>query len=193
MKIFVDLDRTLLDTTRFTDEIWDFLGTKYNIDATLEKSRIQQFYGKLGYDLFKHLTATGLTDHPSITAQLMPFLSQKSLLFDDALPAIAVLKEIGEVTILTLGVRQLQELKLSVLRDLQQLPAVIVEYSKARYIVREVPESCILIDDKQIAGELPANVRFIHLDRAQTEPVIRQESFVSINSLEHIEQALALQ
>jgi hypothetical protein len=195
VKIFVDLDRTLLDTNALVMGIWDFLANEYGVDSVAEKAKAKQFFTHIGdlydYDFFGHLETLGINRTDQVVHRMIKYLRGLPLLFSDSMASLAMMQTIGEIEILTFGNEPYQKFKLATLPDLDTIPVVIVRNHKGEYLSR-ISEPCVLIDDKDIADQMPGNVTFILLDRTQSIAVMDHGDYKSIRSLINIIDVLKI-
>ena len=189
--LLIDFDRTLFDTAAFVDELWEYLARSYHVATPEEQARATQFYQYIGeqydYYFFDHMASiSGVPPAEVLVHELKEAFKDKNFLFSDVnaiLPAVDA--------ILTIGNQPYQEFKLSLCPLLATIPRHIVQATKGLYITQTFGlQPTVLIDDKQ-QQNLPASTTFIHLDRSQSEPVIRKEGKISIVSLQYYQQALA--
>lgn len=195
-KIFVDLDRTLLDTGLFVAALWHYLGKKYGVDTEAEKLRAPEFYDYDGdlydYRFFDHLEQLQLGDVNTLSFELTLHLREQSLLFNDVEAGIKTLDELGGFTILTFGNERYQRFKLSCVPELARFPVVIVQQHKKHFFSEQCLDSCVLIDDKNLAGTLPENVGFYQIDRTQPLPVVDHGNYISVRKIQNIKEALKI-
>lgn len=185
-RVLVDFDRTLFDTSSFVEWLWEALETVYGVDAEAEKERASEFYIYSGdwydYQFFTHLEAIPVMREVERETFIRTMLSieRPTFLFDDAQ---AILPRCDEI--ITFGNRAYQEFKLSFCPEVSDLPVTIIQESKADYVRHHYEGPLVLIDDKHLENELPDWVRFVLIDRTQTEPFMKhRDNFMSVKSLE---------
>ncbi|PLS80788.1 hypothetical protein CYG49_04145 [Candidatus Saccharibacteria bacterium] len=191
-KIFVDLDRTLFDTDVFIAAVWHYLGKKYPIDTEVEKARAKQYYtydqDLYNYHFFDHIRALAIGDVQTIRFELSLYLREQSLLYNDTQKGLAALKELGGATILTFGNEEYQRFKIACVPELAWLPVEIVQQHKRHFFSENYTQPCILIDDKDLYGQLPSTVEFIKIDRTQPRPIMDRGGYRSIRALANIRE-----
>lgn len=167
MKIYLDLDRTLLDTAKIAAWIWAEIGARYGLDPDEEYALVDSYYvnqpgtDMYYYDLARHLTERGVD--PAEAAELLathPAATDNRFLMPGAAELVARLEAAGHVPeILTFGDDYYQGLKLRLCPALRHLRAHITTQPKSFFL--EDKGECVLVDDKKMFGELPGNVQFI--------------------------------
>lgn len=194
-KVFVDLDRTIFDTPAFFEAAWDTVGRIRGIDTTVHRKRAANYYAYnrdlYNYEFFRHLSAEGLeVDAEALVAELR---RPGRFIYADVMPTWPLLSGIATPKILTYGGADYQQLKIASCPELDAVEVVAVLEPKAEYFMREMPEKpVILLDDKDLAAELPPHVRFIRVNRANDAPLQRGHGGVVINSFIHVKEALEL-
>jgi len=188
--LFVDLDRTLFDTSRFVEAIRNELKLQFQVVMTTNEARnYYRYYEDLyDYDFFKHCQDRGVTSQ-QIYDCIFPELLIKygSFLYEDVRSLLGT-----EFEIMTFGSEPYQSLKLKMAPELQDRAVTIVHERKGAYINREFKNvSVTLIDDKPAAMTGYSAGTFIHLDRAQKVPIINDESGIHIRSLNHTKEVLS--
>jgi hypothetical protein len=185
--VLVDLDRTLFDTGRFIDRVWTAIAKEYAVDSEYERQRSESFYTYYedwyDYDFFNHIATISSIDSPQdeFEKRIRLHLTE-SFLFADAIETLSLYDEI-----LTFGNESYQRFKLSVCPELQHLPVTIIREMKADYITRHYNPHVALIDDKNLASELPDWVDFFLIDREQQLPVVQHSTqFTSVSSLKEL-------
>lgn len=193
--VFVDLDRTIFDTSTFFTEVWDTVGRLRSVDTTLPRARASQYYVYHGdlytYEFFRHLQAEGI----DVTeGELIDELrAENRFIYPDVMPAWPALADIAEPQLLTYGGAEYQRLKIACCPELDHVPVVNVLEPKAAFFEREMPgRPVLLLDDKDLAAELPSSVDFIRVWRNDDASITRGHGQVTINSFEHLKEALVL-
>lgn len=193
MTIYIDLDRTLLDTGTFTQQLWKQLAAQNDaLDPQAELARAKDFFDYRGdmyaYDFFEHARHALQCDEAGLQEILGEFcknIRQETVVYPDSEAALRALASAGDRHILTYGKTDYQRFKLQCVALFDAMPATIVEQPKGKFFdALGTSEPCILIDDKPIAAELPPFVNFIHLDRAQQSEVQQHDGFASVRNLD---------
>jgi len=190
-KLLLDLDRTLFNTGLFIEMLWPWIGSAYGIDVVEAKARSGDYVRYVGdmydYDFFSHMTVLGI-DAQQLMGRAQQELGKTSFVFDDVqlfLDSVQVFAP----AILTFGNEPYQSFKLSFCPQLASLPVYSTLVHKNDYILEHWPnQPTVLVDDKFLAGSLPAATTFIHLDRSQAVPVIEHDIYCSVRSLTDIRQ-----
>lgn len=184
--VLSDLDRTLFDTGKFFDEIWEFAADMYGINADFERSRASEFYKMYGtsydYHFFDHIRyAVGDEyDQKKFTEAAAHRLSGRYLYPDVTDTVIESLD-----AILTFGGSEYQLFKILLCPTITHLKTHITLLPKGTYIANTFAKPSVLIDDKPIGSEIVPPAQFILMDRtAKThspdELVIRDFSELSV-------------
>lgn len=193
-KVFIDLDRTIFDTAKFFNELWDTVGELSGTDIAQPKARADKFRVYQGdlfnYEFFRHLEAEGLVvSEQSLVEKLR---QPGRFVYKDVVPAWPYLATMAEPQILTYGGTDYQHLKIACCPELDNVTVVNVLETKADYFKRELPGvPALLIDDKDLAGELPVSVTFVQVRRNDDAEVTRHHGYVAVNSFSYLEEALS--
>lgn len=165
MKVYLDLDRTLFDTAHAAAAIWGQLEQLYGINAAKERERQTDFYvhdesGSYYYDLAAHLAACGL-DPDEVAERLRTSpIADNRLLIPGAAELVNQLVDAAcDPAILTYGDAYYQRLKVALCPALGGAALHVTLGSKADFLADK--GDCVLVDDKNIASELPENVQFV--------------------------------
>lgn len=175
MHVYLDFDRTLLDTSRAGRELWRTIGQLYSLDWQAEFDRQADFYvyrepglSEYYYDLAAQLRACGLD--PSGVAERLKRseIADDRLLFPGAAEFVRAVSAVMPTSILTYGDSFYQHLKVALCPAMAELPVHTTTGSKAAWL--DGKGECWLVDDKAIGAELPPNVRFIQV-QLEDKPV----------------------
>lgn len=174
--VFLDLDRTLLDTSKFDALRWPLLDSLYpEIHAQTEHKNQDGFYVHFGdlyaYDFTKHMESLGLPVNEVYEAIRGSNLADGRLEYDGVREFIERLKERFELTILTFGLEDYQRLKVDVCPSLEGIEVITTLEQKAKLLADA--GDVWLVDDKSIGDELTENVKFIQIDH--TKKVAKSE------------------
>jgi hypothetical protein len=195
--IYLDLDRTLLDTPRFSDAIITAFERAYHVAANDFQAQMPQFYVHHGdmqyYDFYGHVAMLG-HDPQEVTERLRPVLSGQDFLYPDARALIMALADApAQASVLSYGPENYQSYKFSLLPELHHLPFVATLQFKQDYLVDQPHVSSLLVDDK-IVAPLPAWCSQFLIDRSAAAPKSEEsERLWRINSLAAVESALSLE
>ena len=193
-RIYLDLDRTLLDTDMFTTAVFSAVDSLYQIPSEQLHAEIPDYYiyhGQLRYyDFFAHMTALGL-DPQQVEADVRAYLSGGDFLFPDAHDLVKFLADTDiEVSIVSFGPANYQEFKYSLLEPLHELPFATIMDDKADYLAAQEPKESLLVDDK-LASPLPSWCTQFVIDRKLTKETEQQTHRLwRVNSLRSVESAL---
>ncbi|HKX73317.1 MAG TPA: hypothetical protein VJM32_04855 [Candidatus Saccharimonadales bacterium] len=191
--LLLDLDRTLLDTKRFMNELWTEISRQYNLDYDHEMSRVPHWYRSMDdyryYDLRLHIQEGLALDPDVAVAAVTPALKKIDFLFPDVSELAEWRKHTDyELRIMTFGPRWVQEFKLAFMPELADIAADIILEPKGQFIARQYAgRQGMLVDDKRNA-DLPHGFREIWLDRDGTNQ--RPEGIITINSLTELREVL---
>lgn len=162
--IYLDLDRTLFATAGASELLWAELARHYALEPMTEIERQRQFYvidqtGNYYYDFAAHLQDCGIDPDEAATLLTASPLADGRLLMAGAAQLIERLRMAGySLEILTFGDVYYQRLKAALCPVLRDIPINSTLQPKAMFLADK--GDCVLVDDKNIASELPANVRF---------------------------------
>ena len=188
--VYVDLDRTLFQTSR-TEEIWQAVEQLYPaIDANEQSARATEFhtdtpYGYC-YDFFAQLKSLGIDSNDARRRLLTLPLADGRLQFDGEAELVAWLNERADVTILSFGKRDYQSFKQALCPALDGIPLETVMGSKGEWLADK--GECWLIDDKP-QTDLPPNVRFIQVSLEGKEVV--SQPWLVLTSLADVKEYLS--
>jgi|GEM_PF-3030256 len=196
-RLYLDLDRTLFDTVRFSDALIAAFEDIYKVPARDFRAQMPQFYVHHAdmqyYDFYGHVASLG--HNPAAVAErLRPELAGGDYLFADAHSLLAALSAVPPVqtTILSYGPSNYQQYKVSFVPELQRLPFVATLQFKQDYLASKPPAPSLLVDDKLVAP-LPTWCSQFLIDRSATAAKIAESAHVwRINSLETVETAVSL-
>lgn len=177
MKLFLDMDRTLLNTGLFDELRLDIVREHYpEIDVFSERLRQQEFYVRDGemyyYDFTEHMNSLGLPATIVYKALRGSILSDGRLEYEGVKKLVEWAKAHTELKILTYGKDDYQQLKASLCPSIEGVELVIVQRTKDEFFHEMQLEGEVwMVDDKPIHG-LPENVNFIQvsLDGADFAP-----------------------
>lgn len=155
----LDFDRTLYDTGRFANDLWNDVAQQTDLPFTKVKSDAKQY--KIhpllgGYDFAKHVAAYNL--NTAAMWQRLEKIAQSTnyLYVDSPVFVQALLTDGYRPHILTLGEPRIQTVKIEHCKSRllgkyaasRHLDATVVQYSKSEYIADTYPgQRGILIDD----------------------------------------------
>ena len=195
LNVFLDLDRTLFNTSLFDEERWKLLARLYPevIDLETEQARQTKFYvyrGKLYfYDFSAHMKNLGL-DVERIYRQITDsHLADGRLEHQGVLRLINFLRGLGQVQVLTFGAEDYQSLKISLCPSLRNVKSIITDQEKGVFFRSHshLPGEVWMIDDKPI-DNLPASVNFIQASMDGLE--IKEQDWPVIDDLMKIPQII---
>lgn len=184
-KLLVDLDRTLFDTTRFVQTLWDWIEQTYGVNADAARYEMKQYFTYVGemynYDFFQHIHELGI-DGEELVKRAQAELTE-SFVFGDVAEFLQSTAGLDRA-ILTFGANNYQQFKISLCPELSGIEVHMTQGFKHDYIKTHWPDQpTLLIDDRLLEDNLPTITRFILIDRAQARPVIDQGNYQSIDSL----------
>ncbi|HET8690178.1 MAG TPA: hypothetical protein VFL81_01975 [Candidatus Saccharimonadales bacterium] len=193
--LLVDFDRTLFDTSRFAETWWRWAAERYAIDIARELGRMEEYFNYVGqwrsYDFYRHIGELDLeVPVEQMLEQARHDLAGENFTYADA-RAVFKLKDERRIELVTFGNQRYQAYKISFVSMLDDWVKHITEVDKADYLRAKFGERpLVLVDDKDLHRELAENVEFIRLNRAQDHPVEQADGWVSINSLDRLEEVL---
>lgn len=192
--LLLDFDRTLFNTNKFYEAVWEELSQKYGVRPEAEIARAQEFYTYVDdfhdYDFFAHLASLQIGPAEEVARELSRSLDGTDYLYPDAREAL-LLGDRYELSILTFGNEPYQRFKLSFCPELKEIPTNITLMRKGDYIAQHnAGHDVTIVDDKQLINTLPQGVRFVHLDRQQFEPVLHHDTYISISSLRYLKEVV---
>ncbi len=162
--VYLDLDRTLFATAGASLAIWNELAQHYPVDGVVESERQHQFYifaqsDSYYYDFVAHLHACQIDPDEAAERLMASSLADNRLLMPGAEGLVKRLELAGfRVEVLTFGQEYYQRLKVALCPALSHLAVHVTLQPKALFLADK--GECIMIDDKNIAHELPSNVHF---------------------------------
>lgn len=152
--IYLDLDRTLLDTPRFSQAVITAFEQEYRVPAKEFQEQMPQFYVRHAdmqyYDFYGHVRMLGHDPH-EVTERLMPLLAGSDFLYPDVRPLLARLARTSvQVSVLSYGPEDYQGFKYSLLPELHGLPFVATLRFKQEYLAEQPQLPSLLVDDKAV-------------------------------------------
>lgn len=164
MNVYLDVDRTLFDTSKFDALRWELLGREYGVSAEAGRSSQQQFYRYSGdmytYDFAAHMQNIGLDIEEAGSMLLRSELADGRLEYDGVGELVAWIQEQGMVRLLTYGMRDYQLLKIALCPSIKDLEVATTLDTKDTFFIQH-PEPAVLLDDKPIREILPPHVTFV--------------------------------
>lgn len=188
-RVFLDLDRTVIDTDRAKNRFNEVLEQAYDLDPQVLQDEREQYYTRADtdslpyYSLFVHLHDSYGLEPDRVAQELNERLTDESFMYDDVPPFLGALRTAGiQTSFLTHGEERYQLFKAGLHPDLKDYDVAVVQRPKAEYIrVQPRVPSCV-IDDLRIPG-LPEYCQGIQIDRDAAEPLHHDESYLVVNSL----------
>ena len=192
--LFLDMDRTLLNTNEFVQAFWRAVEKYYRINHEHAIAEMPKYYHDMGelryHDLYLQLSELFGLDPDEVIATIRPDLATQDFLYADVKPILALQKHDFELRIITFGEQWFQQCKLSFLPALDHLPRDIILESKGAFLARTYPQAeGWMIDDKR-NPHLPPNVQEVYLDRTSEDPFTKKDGIIIINSLKHFQEAI---
>lgn len=192
--LFLDLDRTLFDTVRFVNVLWQTIGRAYTIDHEKQLATMLGWYkqvGELRYYRFEdHVQqATGQTAD-QVAVKIRPHLAAHDFLYPDT-AEIKNWQARGDYTlrILSFGGEWFQKFKISLSPAIADLPADIILQPKNQFIATHFAGARgFLVDDKR-NPHLPKGFTEVWLQR-DTLQNAKESSLIIVNSLIEVTEAL---
>lgn len=184
--LLMDLDRTLFDTELFIDRVWAYMAGRYGLNSQAEKVRAPEYFDTHGdsydYRFFDHVRASV---GPDFDKEEFIKGAKRELsglfLYPDATSDVLNLID----AILTFGNREYQLFKLSLCPELAGIEHHIVLEPKGAYIARTFAAATVLVDDKDLSGEIKLPAHFVRIDRSEVSQGQPRDHLV-IHSLEAI-------
>ena len=196
-RLYLDLDRTVLNTSRFSEAVIAALEEAYDVPASEFQQRMPDFYIHHGamqyYDCFAHVTMLGL-DIAEVKDRLRTVLQGGDYVYADARRLIKTLADHSiETIILSYGPHNYQDFKFSFLPEVSHIPFVATLEFKEEFLAAQSPKRSLLVDDK-LVSPLPDWCDQFLIDRAASVARRQEgERLWRINSLEAVESALSLE
>jgi hypothetical protein len=195
--IYLDLDRTLLDTPRFSEAVIVAFEQTYSVPAKDFQGQMPQFYVRHGdmqyYDFYGHARMLGHDPH-EVAERLRPMLAGQDFLYPDARDLVEKLKHAPvQASVLSYGPENYQGFKFSLLSELHHLPFVATLQFKQDFLVDQPQVPSLLVDDK-IVSPLPTWCSQFLIDRSAAAPKSPEGEHVwRINSLQVVVTELSLE
>lgn len=192
--LLLDLDRTLFKTDEYWQDFAKALARSLGVPDGTYSGGYDEFLvgeGRLQMvDYSKILAATG-AKHDIIRKNLTEICAKNQYLYDDAqrlLSNLGTLQQVYEVQIITFGENDYQNLKLSLLPELKNIPKHIIQELKTDYISTHFNGGVGMLVDDKYGQDLPAGWAEIHLKRQQKyeKPATLESSVYEITSLDDV-------
>jgi len=188
-RVYLDLDRTLLDTQAIMQALTKAGSQLYGFDIDdlrREYDQVNKDYkaGRLrAYSYFDQMSARGISAERA-RLDMEKALAGKSFLYSDVPGLLAFLNSGGyEVKIVTFGKTDYQMFKFGLAPELAQLPIVVVSEEKNVYLSQQSSVPSLLIDDKEIKP-LPDWCKQALIDRKAPSGTLQEgDSLWRINNL----------
>jgi hypothetical protein len=192
--IFLDMDRTLLNTHEFVQAIWRAAEKHYRINSGHAIAEMPKYYRNVGelryHDMYLQLSEMFGLDPDEVVATIRPDLQQQDFMYADAKSVLALQKNDLELRIITFGEPWFQQVKLSFLPALSHLPRDILVEGKGEFLARVYPQAAGWIIDDKHNPHLPPAIQEVYLDRASDTSFTKKDGIIIINSLKHFQEAL---
>lgn len=189
-RIYLDLDRTLLDTDKLVSHLFAACHKLYGLSPQTLRAEIPDFYFSTGdlrhYDMFAHLAAHGI-GYERARQELAAEIAG----VDFAIPGLdGLLQFIAnqqlDARILSFGKTDYQMFKYHMLPQVRHLPITVIFEDKDVYLEQQSTEPSVLLDDKR-TWPLPTWCIQLLLDpKAGDEPVQENRQMWIINSLARV-------
>jgi hypothetical protein len=194
--VYLDLDRTLLDTPRFSEAVIAAFEAVYNVPAQDFQAHMPEFYVHHGdmqyYDFYGHVAMLGHDPH-DVAEKLRPLLAGRDFLYPDAHHLLKKLANTSlPVSVLSYGPENYQAFKCSVQPELHHLPFVATLQFKQDYLAGQPSVPSLIIDDKIVASLPPWCSQFLIDRTAAMSKSHEAERLWRINSLAVVETELSL-
>lgn len=192
--IYLDLDRTLLDTDACMAVVFSQCERLYGLSQDGLRAEVPHYYHYVGhlryYDFFGQMAARNL-DPYQVEHDLLATIDQ-DFLFPDAHEMLRYLTtQDYKMSVLSFGKHNFQQFKYRLLPQLSHLPFISVLYPKDRFILEAQDVPSLLIDDVA-APDLPNYCTQFIIDRQASEEIIQEDAqHIRIRSLQTVENILA--
>lgn len=193
--LFLDLDRTLLDTPHFMQSLWREIAKAYNAGLEHQMAQVPHWYRAVGdyhyYDLRMHLQEGMGLDPDAVLAKITLALQKEDFLYPDASELAAWLERADyEVRVLTFGPPWVQQFKISLVPAIAKLPCDMILEAKKAFIAREYAgRQGLLVDDKRNPG-LPDGFTEVWLNRDSDMDIVKEYGIITIKSLTQVRELL---
>lgn len=174
MKVYFDLDYTLFDTGRFADDAWRLWAQNLNYKYSPRQVALQakeDFYilkdGLYYYDYFAHLNSLFGKRAGPMHIKTKHNAKNDDYLYEDARDAIGAVSSLADVEILTFGDEAYQRYKAQ-LTGLDNIICNVTLTSKGQFLAQKQTQA-ILLDDRDLFGEMPAGVEFVRIERTGSD------------------------
>ncbi len=173
--VALDLDRTLFDTELFANTLAELSAQLIGISPVIFKDemihyKVGQDDGLQYYDYFGHMASHTMQIHGTIRTQLVDALrkANDSYVYEDAVLFLEKLhSQHVQSFILSYGEERYQRLKYEVSPELHSLEVYVTLQDKAEWLATNyaLPNTGVLVDDKDAYGTLPSNWKLCLLQR----------------------------
>lgn len=184
--IYLDLDRTLFNTSLAGRAAWIAAQELYGLDAEKLQAEEANFHGYAGeqyfYRFFDHLASHGV-EPVRAAEELRSVLSEQDFFYPDARELVLHLK-LRDIkpTILSFGDPAYQGFKYRLIPELEHIPFICVSEPKGPYVAKHGHVKAYIIDDKPLV-DVPDECIAIQLVREQAEPMVQDGRHYVINDL----------
>lgn len=193
--LFLDLDRTLFDTTRFMRDLWQAIGQIYNVNPQHQLAELPEWYHQMGelryYHFEEHVQAVLHQNADQVATAVRPLLADKNFLYPDVAELSKWQKRADyQIRILSFGGDWFQKFKISFCPDIADLPRDIILEAKNIFIARTFAGAQgFLVDDKR-NPDLPPGFTEVWIDRQSDVQKIKKDGIIIINSLTQVQEVL---
>lgn len=192
--IYLDLDRTLFDTAKFMQVLFETCQQLYGLNVNKLADQMPQYQhfvdGMRYYDFFEQLVANKV-DPLMAQAELLGALRGQDFIFADAKRMLNFLAgQNYTLLVLSFGKQDFQQFKFLLSPLLQRIPFTAVLTDKAKYLAKAGTASSLLIDDK-LTNNLPSDCWQLLIDRSSKHNVVKLDyDHIKISSLDQVETIL---
>lgn len=169
--IYLDLDRTLIDTSAVMAALGEQCQSLYDVPNDLLQREAYKFYHHVGdlryYDFFGQLQSYGV-DPQQAREDLLANINQ-DFIYPDAHDMLRFLSETSyRLYVLSFGKHDFQQFKYQLAPQLHHMPFTSILYSKSRYLAESRPGPKLLVDDI-LTAPLPADCWQLWINRDAPE------------------------
>lgn len=192
--ILLDLDRTLFKT----DDYWqDFAVALARAAGKPENAYIGGYddflvgEGRLQMINYEKIMAVTGAKHEDIRVNLAKTSANKQYLYDDAINLLSQLENLEQqydIAIITFGENRYQNLKISLVPEIANIPKHIIQIYKNAYIAENFARRQGMLVDDKFGQDLPSGWAEVHLSRQHNYgyPVTIEPSVYEITSLNDV-------
>lgn len=193
--VYLDLDRTLIDTPTVTATLFAACEQLYGIKQDVLQDEILEYYHDVGtlryHDFFGQLAAHGI-DPAAAREDLLATINE-DFIYPDAHDMLRFLAAGPyKLHVLSFGKHDFQQFKYALAPQLHAIPFTSILYDKAQFLQNMQGDGSVMLIDDKLTTPLPARTLQLQIKRDATADIQKlDDSHTVIRSLESVQAILS--